>query len=547
MKKIILALIITYTAGMMHSCDEKDKSGTSTTNIEGADGGDHKISKNDNTIVATFKGKYKVGSEHVGDCAVFLFEDSNGKTWDFISGDNNFGKYNSDDFEPVYNDHYEEIKSSKYMGEKFEIIWGTELTYPMCDGEGNEKDLYPFIMNLKLIDKRETVQKKNFNRSYHGTIHDKYEIEMNLTRKGDELSGSYKYKSQNTSLSIKGVIDEKGNLTLHELNEKGDVSGLFKGTVEHNQIKGVWSKSDGSKLMSFKLIENGDSPTGNISSSRNGTYKYSFERDNGNFGDGSLIIEESSAESFKFTIEIYYNDEVYDEGYSGGISGIAKVSAGHTNKARYSDEYCEDLEFTFSGNTISLGELNCEFYHGMGIWFDNYDFKKVDEQVINESTTTKATVLSVREELIMPIDYLTTAMTVKTAANDTLVFLDMFGFDELVNQEITIQYKLTSGTKLLVCFDCTSYSEKIKLWDITSFPTDVVFEYLRLKEYVQDPYIEAASTFRMIKKDGTVEEFYSNDVQYDSLKMKTKFYSYGVVTKLYPELENQEDLAKLLK
>jgi hypothetical protein len=169
------------------------------------------------------------------------------------------------------------------------------------------------------------------------------------------------------------------------------------------------------------------------------------------------------------------------------------------------------------------------------------------EQVINESTTTKATVLSVREELIMPIDYLTTAMTVKTVANDTLVFLDMFGFDELVNQEITIQYKLTSGTKLLVCFDCTSYSEKIKLWDITSFPTDVVFENLRLKEYVQDPYIEIASTFRMIKKDGTVEEFYSNDVQYDSLKMKTKFYSYGVVTKLYPELENQEDLAKLLK
>lgn len=36
--------------------------------------------------------------------------------------------------------------------------------------------------------------------------------------------------------------------------------------------------------------------------------------------------------------------------------------------------------------------------------------------------STKATILSVREELIMPSDYLTTAMTVKTIKNDTLVF-----------------------------------------------------------------------------------------------------------------------------
>jgi hypothetical protein len=171
------------------------------------------------------------------------------------------------------------------------------------------------------------------------------------------------------------------------------------------------------------------------------------------------------------------------------------------------------------------------------------------KQLIDKSIVTKATILSVREELIMPSDYLTTAMTVKTVSNDTLVFLDMFGFEELVNQEITIQYKLTSGTKLLVCFDCNSYSKEIQLHDITSMPSDVVFETLRFKEYVQDPYIVPASTFRMIKEDGRIEEFYSNDndLVSDSIKMATSFHSYGIVTKLFPELENREELVQMLK
>ena len=58
--------------------------------------------------------------------------------------------------------------------------------------------------------------------------------------------------------------------------------------------------------------------------------------------------------------------------------------------------------------------------------------------------TDTAKVLSIEERLIMPNDYLTTAMTVKTSSNDTLVFLDMDGFEKLLNQEIKIKYKLIS-------------------------------------------------------------------------------------------------------
>lgn len=171
------------------------------------------------------------------------------------------------------------------------------------------------------------------------------------------------------------------------------------------------------------------------------------------------------------------------------------------------------------------------------------------KKTISESIITTATVLSVKEELIMPGDYLTTAMTVKTASNDTLAFLDMYGFEKLVNQEISIEYKMTPGSKLLVCFNCTSYSERIELYDITSFPSVVEFESLRLKEYVQDPYIEPASTFIMLKPDGSLEEYYSNDNDLisDSTKMTSAFHSYGTIIKLHPELENREELEKLLE
>lgn len=170
-------------------------------------------------------------------------------------------------------------------------------------------------------------------------------------------------------------------------------------------------------------------------------------------------------------------------------------------------------------------------------------------QVTGESIFTKATILSVTEELIMPSDYLTAAMAVRTATNDTLVFLDMYGFEKLVNQEISIQYKITAGTKSLVCFNCTAYTEEIQSFDVSSFMSDVAFETFQLKEYIEDPYITIASTFTMLKKDGSTEEFYSNntDLVSDSIKMASSFYSYGIVTKLYPELENREELEELIK
>lgn len=170
------------------------------------------------------------------------------------------------------------------------------------------------------------------------------------------------------------------------------------------------------------------------------------------------------------------------------------------------------------------------------------------EQKEDEIISTKAIILSVNEELIMPSDHLTMAITVKTATNDTLVFLDMYGFENMINQEIDITYQLTPFDKLLVCFDCESYTEPIQIYDISSIPTEVEFTKLKLSEYIPDPYIIPAAIFVMEDEQGNSAEFHSNDNNLisDSLKMKEAFYNYGVLTKMYPELKNREELEQLV-
>ncbi|PKH49898.1 hypothetical protein CXF68_03910 [Tenacibaculum sp. Bg11-29] len=179
------------------------------------------------------------------------------------------------------------------------------------------------------------------------------------------------------------------------------------------------------------------------------------------------------------------------------------------------------------------------------VLIDKLKHKKNTTTVIS----TKVTILSVREELIMPSDYLTTAMTVKTIKNDTLVFLDMNGFEKFVGKDISIKYKLKLGEKLLVCFNCNSFSEKVANYDITTFTSEVKFKKLRLKKYIQDAYIDIASTFVMNTENGSTVKFLSNnnELASDSIKMASSFFNYGIVTTYYPELQNRKELEELLK
>ncbi len=167
----------------------------------------------------------------------------------------------------------------------------------------------------------------------------------------------------------------------------------------------------------------------------------------------------------------------------------------------------------------------------------------------NKNIRKKVKVLSVKETLISS-DYLTTVMTVETDDNKRLVFLDMHDFEKLVDKEITIEYQLISDPRrLLLCFDCSSYSKEIKLYDVTAFYSKIEYKELQLKKYIEDEGITINSTFEMVDKNDKIEIFNTNDddMILDSLKMKSSFHKYGITTKIYPELVNRAELEKLIK
>ena len=101
----------------------------------------------------------------------------------------------------------------------------------------------------------------DFTKSFEGTINGKYGIIMTLTKNTGNLSGTYTYKSQGTPIKISGTIADNGNLTINEFNDKGNMTGVFKGQLNSSNIIGQWTKPDGSKKMPFSISESTNNET----------------------------------------------------------------------------------------------------------------------------------------------------------------------------------------------------------------------------------------------------------------------------------------------
>jgi hypothetical protein len=85
-------------------------------------------------------------------------------------------------------------------------------------------------------------------------------IEMALVRDNDRLTGTYFYPRVGKNIDLKGSIDSGGKLELHETDETGKDTGLFKGQWKSNEIglaaiAGKWSRPDGSKATDFELTQ----------------------------------------------------------------------------------------------------------------------------------------------------------------------------------------------------------------------------------------------------------------------------------------------------
>lgn len=104
------------------------------------------------------------------------------------------------------------------------------------------------------------VQSNDFTKLFIGTINDKYKIEMTIIKTGNSINGNYKYSGKQNSLKINGTIDNTGNFTINEFNDKGNMTGIFKGQLANTQANGQWSVPDGSKTMPFSISETSTNP-----------------------------------------------------------------------------------------------------------------------------------------------------------------------------------------------------------------------------------------------------------------------------------------------
>jgi hypothetical protein len=96
---------------------------------------------------------------------------------------------------------------------------------------------------------------------FKGSIGDKLDLQMKLTRDGAQLIGSYSYQKVGSKIDLKGTVDKDGTLTLQEFDASGKQTGLFKGIWRTDKddglasIAGNWSKPNSDKKTAFSLHE----------------------------------------------------------------------------------------------------------------------------------------------------------------------------------------------------------------------------------------------------------------------------------------------------
>ena len=117
----------------------------------------------------------------------------------------------------------------------------------------------------------QTVVKNENTKIFRGMING-IGFEMNLTRDGDKLSGTYFYTKVGKPLKLSGKIDKTGKFTLEETDESGKKTGVWSGEWKEDEnaagiaLEGNWKKPTDSddKSFGFFATEQIVNFTGNI-------------------------------------------------------------------------------------------------------------------------------------------------------------------------------------------------------------------------------------------------------------------------------------------
>lgn len=130
------------------------------------------------------------------------------------------------------------------------------------DGKKSEE------MPDKQIQQQSTVSEMDENSTYdetemsllgvfsgHGTINDKYAIDMNIVINDPTMvQGSYFYTKNgpDNALALSGTLSGN-NLTIEELDDNGDATGIFDGIFDGHTFKGTWTNTANGKSMPFSI------------------------------------------------------------------------------------------------------------------------------------------------------------------------------------------------------------------------------------------------------------------------------------------------------
>jgi hypothetical protein len=95
---------------------------------------------------------------------------------------------------------------------------------------------------------------------FAGTIGASNDLQMKLVHTGSDLSGSYSYLKVGKPITLKGTVDQKGNVELSEFDSGGGQTGLFRGIWDTSdpaavRIEGTWAKPNSPKQTKFSLSE----------------------------------------------------------------------------------------------------------------------------------------------------------------------------------------------------------------------------------------------------------------------------------------------------
>jgi|GEM_PF-5172894 len=111
------------------------------------------------------------------------------------------------------------------------------------------------VPNEPVTDQQESLAPyRDFDKTFSGTINNKYKIEVNLSNENSTLRGSYFYIGKNSKLILSGQIQADGAFVIEELAQ-GELTGKFVGRLTGNTGTGTWMNKSNTSSLPFEFSE----------------------------------------------------------------------------------------------------------------------------------------------------------------------------------------------------------------------------------------------------------------------------------------------------